>query len=150
MKRFWDKVDKSAGRDACWPWTASRNKDGYGKFKINGAVQNASRIAWELHHKESLFRRVARHTCDNPSCCNPAHLIAGTQAENLGDMARRGRARNGQKDRPERNPRARLTEKQVRQILRRIATGESNRAIAKDYPVSDSMISRIRTGRSWV
>ena len=34
---------------------------------------------------------VARHTCDNPICVNPDHLLPGTQRDNVDDMMRRGR-----------------------------------------------------------
>lgn len=34
---------------------------------------------------------TARHTCDYPPCVNPRHLIDGTHADNMADMAERGR-----------------------------------------------------------
>ena len=37
-KRFVDKVDTSAGPDACWPWTASRTSRGYGKYSLVSRV----------------------------------------------------------------------------------------------------------------
>ncbi len=33
-----------------------------------------------------------RHTCDNPPCINPLHLVRGTHAENMADMKAKGRA----------------------------------------------------------
>lgn len=89
--RFWAKVDQR-GPDECWPWMASTNADGYGKFKIDGTVQNASRVALEIHTGALLpHDQVGMHSCDNPPCCNPAHLSAGTQADNLADMVAKGR-----------------------------------------------------------
>lgn len=35
---------------------------------------------------------VVRHTCDNPRCINPEHLITGTSADNNKDRAMRGRS----------------------------------------------------------
>lgn len=35
---------------------------------------------------------VVRHTCDNPRCINPSHLISGTLADNNRDRAERGRS----------------------------------------------------------
>lgn len=34
---------------------------------------------------------VLAHSCDNPKCCNPGHLRAVPQAENVADMIRKGR-----------------------------------------------------------
>lgn len=50
-----------------------------------------------LHRKvyyeaTGVLPEVVRHTCDNPRCINPDHLIAGTQKDNVRDMFSRGRA----------------------------------------------------------
>lgn len=81
---FMAKVDVR-GPDECWPWLASKNRDGYGKFKDNGTVVTASRMALELHLDKRLWGQIVCHTCDNPECCNPKHLYAGSQSQNMQD-----------------------------------------------------------------
>lgn len=150
--RFWSKVNIREC-DECWPWMASVNRDGYGKFKDRGTVINASRAAWARTSGQTLTalersKVVVRHTCDNPRCCNPSHLVQGSQGDNMADMKARGRGRA-----PSfpgfSNPNVKLSPRQLSEIRGRISAGEGNRSIARDYPVSDSLISRIRTGRSW-
>lgn len=90
-ERFWAKVDKSGGEESCWPWIASKNKDGYGRFKARGVNQNASRVCMEIVSGEPLFEKQVNHTCDNRSCCNPKHLYIGTQSQNMQDAYDRKR-----------------------------------------------------------
>src|ERR1035437_6125251 len=77
---FWSKVDRLGGPDACWPWMGARDQDGYGLFRPPKATrrptQRAHRFALELKLGRPLAPGMqARHAvCDNPPCCNPAHL----------------------------------------------------------------------------
>lgn len=108
--RFWPKVDKSAGPDACWIWTASRTAFGYGRILVSPKyVTHAQRVAYELCIGPIPAGLIVRHKCDNPPCCNPAHLELGTNADNSRDMVARGRAatgsRNGVHTHPERQAR---------------------------------------------
>ena len=51
------------------------------------------RIAWEAHNAEPIPEgMVVRHTCDNPACINPEHLVLGTCKDNTYDMLERKRA----------------------------------------------------------
>lgn len=100
---FWDRIDKSGGPEACWPWTGALNSFGYGNVGEGGFTLTASRVAYELTYGfiprgDGYHGTVVRHTCDNPPCCNPRHLVLGTQADNNHDrdVRRRLYAANGQ------------------------------------------------------
>ena len=88
IQRFWSKVDK---RGACWNWTASRMVSGYGVLKFRGRTCGAHRVAYELTHGPIPDGMVVMHSCDNPSCVNPAHLSLGTICDNMRDMYAKGR-----------------------------------------------------------
>lgn len=92
---FWSLVDRR-DPDECWPWTGNRNGAGYGRFSFAGRRVIASRAAWYFAHgtQPTLF---VCHSCDNPPCCNPAHLWLGTSFDNLQDMAAKGRSPNQRK-----------------------------------------------------
>ena len=50
------------------------------------------RLAWEAFHAEPLAKdAVLMHTCDVPNCFNPAHLVPGTQKQNVADQISKGR-----------------------------------------------------------
>lgn len=147
--RFWSKVDKSGGPNACWPWTGSRLKarGGYGQIKLGGRVLYAHRIALELSTGRSV-EAFACHRCNRPPCCNPAHLYDGTPKENSADAARLGRM--GKWDRSgERNPSAKLTVEKVAEVRERLARGERKAAIARSFGVSRTAIHLIATGGNW-
>jgi hypothetical protein len=59
-----------------------------------GSVWKAHRVAWTLANGPIPAGMHVLHTCDNPPCCNPGHLWLGTQADNMADMARKGRTSN--------------------------------------------------------
>lgn len=90
IKRFWSKVD-IRGLDECWPWLASRDDKNYGAFKYRGHMHKASRIALSLKDGPVPRHLHALHRCGNPPCCNPAHLYAGTQSQNMLDCVAHGR-----------------------------------------------------------
>lgn len=89
--RFWEKVNKNTGSD-CWLWTgASRN--GYGQIYVDGKMQKAHRVTWEIVNGKSDPNLNACHTCDTPLCVNPDHIFIGTQRDNLRDAMKKGRLR---------------------------------------------------------
>lgn len=92
---FWSKVDRDNEGD-CWNWTAGTSKFGYGRFRIGDKLYSAHRVAYSLVKGDLPKGRgyhgfVVMHACDNPRCCNPAHLSLGTNRDNAKDMGAKGR-----------------------------------------------------------
>ncbi|MBI5315856.1 MAG: HNH endonuclease [Nitrospirae bacterium] len=87
--RFWSKVAKGPPED-CWLWMGARLLTGYGVFSLGGS-DGAHRVAWMLTHGPIPPGRHICHHCDNPPCCNPAHLFCGTHLDNMRDRDRKGR-----------------------------------------------------------
>lgn len=81
------------GEDECWPWRWARTLPGYGNIRLTALSRNigAHVAAYVWVHGERPDGTVIMHTCDNPPCCNPKHLFAVTQAENLQDAVRKKR-----------------------------------------------------------
>jgi|GEM_PF-1970403 len=78
-ERFWKKVDKHGG--GCWNWTAAKSPKGHGRFGLGGRYVMAHRYAYVLHYGDIEEDKEIHHRCENPSCVNPAHLIAVTHRE---------------------------------------------------------------------
>lgn len=87
--RFMAKVRKT---ETCWEWTAGTHRDGYGLFRLTGEpTRTAHRVAYELFVGSLTDEQFVLHRCDNPKCVRPDHLFLGTQADNVQDMAAKGR-----------------------------------------------------------
>jgi hypothetical protein len=89
-QRFIARVDLAFG-DACWEWNGHRNDRGYGLIWHNGRHVRAHRVALILALGSIPDGLLVLHHCDNPSCVRPSHLFVGTQADNMRDMAHKGR-----------------------------------------------------------
>lgn len=159
MERFWNKVDRSAGPDGCWIWTAARNPKGYGRFSVDWRAGK-----WELAHRTSYRLSVGPipagalilHSCDNPPCVNPAHLRPGNYSDNQRDAYDRGRREHrlitrvvSDYARGERISRSKLTDEKVREIRQRLANGESQGQLSKAFDVRQTTISLIARGLTW-
>ena len=148
--RFWNKVDKSRGPDACWPWTAHRFDKAYGCFYLKGRVVRAHRVAWVLTNgqipQSNKYHGICVcHRCDNPGCCNPSHLFLGTNADNVADREKKHRNTPG-----EANTSAKLTNDRVAKIIKAYATGKvSHEDLARQFGVSSNTISRVTNRQSW-
>ncbi len=96
----------------CLVWTGStRNTDGYGSIIYRGKVVAAHRLAYALAKGPIADGVHIRHSCDNPPCCEPEHLLAGTQIDNMADRYSHGAGYA----RGETHPRARISERALRE-----------------------------------
>jgi hypothetical protein len=143
-ENFWRRVDRSGGPDACWPWLGCAGKKGYGSLSWGGEHYGAHVLAYMLHHGLPRPDKQVCHSCDNPPCCNPTHLFTGTQADNEADKIRKGRSLVGA-----RNPGAKLTDDQAREIHRRRTAGEKLDSLAAAFGVHRMVIVAIAKGRTW-
>lgn len=90
---------------------------------------------------------IVMHECDNPPCIFLGHLRVATQAENMADMARKGRAhKHGSPGST--NPNAKLNEAQVVQI-RELRGTASSRIVGSRFGVSGALIRDIWLGKAW-
>ena len=142
-QRFWAKVDKSGD---CWEWQGSKRKDGYGRFRISAQVHQAHRVVYELTYGSIPDGLLVRHTCDNPSCCNPEHLITGTDLDNSNDKVARGRDRyvHG-----EAQHKSKFTIEDVVAIRSAHAQGFSDQVLAQRYGVTRTAIYHITRRKNW-
>lgn len=138
-------VDRSAGPEACWPWTGCTSRPGnYGVFKFKGPRLRAHRVAYELARGPVPDGLFVLHRCDNPPCCNPAHLFLGTNTENTADRNAKGRTARGT-----RSACHRLTDSAVGEIRQRSAGGESRASLARAFGVDESTIRGVVNGKYW-
>lgn len=120
----------------CIEFTGCMNATGYGVVKVGGRkgrVMLCHRVTYEALVGPIPKGQVVMHLCDNPACCNIEHLRVGTQADNLADMHRKGRATGG--------PLSRLTADEIMELRRMHEDGLSTRAIAARTKVSKSQVA---------
>ena len=159
MHLFWCKVDIKEEAD-CWNWTASTNKQGYGRFRYQGKKVGAHRLSWQIANGDIPEGLCVLHRCDNPKCCNPKHLFVGTRSDNMQDMVLKGRKhlfvgednyfsthtfpQNG-----ETNPQSKLQEDQVINIRKLFLGGTPQPKIGDIYGISQTHVSNICSNKRW-
>jgi hypothetical protein len=169
-ERIWALI-VVGGEDECWQWLGNKDKDGYGQHTVVFSEAKrrrnfrVSRLLIEWKMGRSMFPGMqACHTCDHPWCANPAHLFEGTVSDNALDRERKGRGKAAQNGgrinlyleakypemiRGEGHPRARLTEAQVREIVRLWEDGATAVSLALRYQVGRTTIRSILKGQNW-
>jgi len=135
------KVDEETG---CWVWQEHTDRDGYGLFWRNAKRYRVHRLMYELHNGESPGTLNVCHDCDNPPCCNPAHLWLGTNGDNTRDAMRKGRLAVG-----DRSGVSRFTIEIVTEAVDRVARGESQASVSRSLGISTGALQCVLLGRTW-
>ena len=141
--RFWRKVDKTGGPDACWPWTGGID-DGYGKFKLDKKSVLSHRAALMFSGGIIPVGLFVLHKCDNRPCCNPKHLFVGTNSDNVADMVSKNRQAGAH---GEKSGRAKLSNRRVLALKKLRSLGWRYRTLAVFFGISEVHVSNICRGR---
>jgi hypothetical protein len=147
LTRFWKKVDVRGSND-CWEWQGIRFPNGYGCIVIKNHKRALThRVSYELLHGPIPEGMLILHSCDNPPCCNPAHLRVGTTRDNIADSKGRGRANRA---RGVDAGQVKLTEADVKSIRSAYTPGIiTMQAIAAQYGVSYSAVHGVISRATW-
>lgn len=142
-KMFWDNVKKTQDVKECWTWQSFK-RDGYGLFRIKTHNYGAHRLSYYLHYGVDPLNNIVRHQCHNKSCCNPSHLLLGTNADNYNDSVEKYRSEGIY------HWSAKLTKEQALSLREEYATGKFSQAqLGIIYGISSSHVGHIVLGKSW-
>ncbi len=149
---FFSKIKEGSNPDNCWEWVAS-TRNGYGSFRLRDKIVDTHRLMYELAYGEIPKGVHCLHTCDNPSCVNPAHLFLGTQQDNVNDMyskGRQSRVGNRGNSRGEDHGNSILTEEDVLEIRSLYSEGKfTQQEIANTFCISKRQVCFIVNRKRW-
>jgi hypothetical protein len=132
VEKVFEALASSRGPDECWEWPGHRSVHGnYGRI----GDARAHRVVYERYVGPIPGRLQVRHTCDNPPCVNPRHLLLGTVADNMADRSARGRTY-----------RPKLTPEQARAVF---VSSSGRRATAVRFGVTETVVKRIWRREYW-
>ncbi|NNU70378.1 hypothetical protein G9X67_34550 [Rhizobium sp. WYCCWR 11152] len=146
VQKYFEEVVCQYEGDDCliWPYSRSGSSKGYASFWHNGKTSLVCRVVCEKANGAPPKNNHAAHTCGNGhlGCVTKRHLSWKTVKENSEDKIAHGTRRAGQE-----NGNSKLTESDVLAIL--TASGVSHSQLARQYGVSQPLISKIRRREMW-
>ena len=132
----------------CWECQGYAVAGGYIQISVGSRAhppyrrKRAHVAAWEEANGRAVPQGLeVMHACDNPRCCNPAHLSVGTHRDNILDSIRKGRFNAF--------GRQKLNVNQVIEIRALAAQGLLHRQIAARFGVARHTVTGILNGKSW-
>lgn len=148
QERF-ERLGWNITESGCWEWKEFTNTDGYGMFRMasTSPMIGAHKASHVIYKGEVATGEVVRHTCDNPPCVNPDHLVLGTVADNVDDCVARKR-RSPQ--RGNHNNARKISSEDAASIRETYARGGvSQQSLADEYGVTQAAISAVIRGKTW-
>lgn len=157
-EKFWALVNKEPGQGPkgdCWEWQGLRSSNGYGEF-----VWRAKKLEWGIDspYGKLLTHRLAYglatgsspkdlwilHSCDNPPCCNPAHLRPGTAKDNADDRVGRNRHSKG-----ERTGNSIFSDEEATSIKIHLLAGYTPEALKSILPLNGRPVNNFQKSYHW-
>lgn len=92
INSFVERIERIT-ESGCWLWTGGLNASNYGNFCISKQPRYmlAHRFSYQHFNGPIPEGLHILHKCDVRCCVNPAHLYAGTNADNIRDRIERGK-----------------------------------------------------------
>lgn len=146
IERFHQKYYINANT-GCWEWTATKDPDGYGTIAIRPncrtkwSTARALRVSYRIFNGDIPEGLIITHTCNNPSCVNPEHLILGTHKTNYQDALAAGKISCGS-----RHYKARIDEQTALYIK---TSPLRNCELMRELGLPKHIISYIKRGICW-
>lgn len=138
-----DMAIEVRGPKDCWPWIQGVDRDGYGEFRFEKQKHRAHRATYQRFKGRISAHLLVMHSCDNPPCCNPAHLLVGTAADNNRDRDLKNRSRWAH---GEEHVMAKHDNSKVREIR---SSRQSAAYLAKKFGVHEQCIYKVRQKIRW-
>ncbi len=137
-KRFWSLVDVK-NDFVCWEWQGCKHPlSDYGTLGFMESRRYAHRVAWEFANSKIPKGKHILHTCDNPSCVNPAHLYLGTHQDNMNDRTKSGNSTG-----------AKLSIEKAREIKELHRNGKRIDELSQMFDVRKESINKILNGTTY-
>ncbi|MET8848060.1 HNH endonuclease [Amycolatopsis sp. NPDC004625] len=141
----------------CKRWEGGHHSQGYGVTHVDGEPVLAHRAAWLAVNGPIPDGKILLNRCENRDCVEVTHWVLGTQSDRMHEFIAAGKFDGGhlrpptpeERARGERIHTAKLAAEDIPAIRQRARSGESHRAIARDYDVSRPTVSYAVRGETW-